>query len=549
VIAEEGPRVLGVLHVCTRNYANIEDLGFEPARQTRLFFGLLASRIVLATLRAAMDLHQMSYPSDLVRLSVAENVDFPSNAIENHTNTGEALRSWATELEASVCDALDSFEPLEVPALPGQDTFDVMELLKPDALLIDGKPISDRTVLLLDDAQYLTHSQRASLLQALARLRSPVPIWVAERFEALGVDDLLSSGAVYGRDYEIIQIEQFWRTKRKRFENLALNAGDRRARASTEVEISSLAAHLDSSLDSASWHDTFEQILGQVETRVRSDVEGQTKFEDWLRHEDLTAGTVRDRAIGWRTLEILIERERRRAQRRFDFALRADELEERTGSQVRAAAELFLARENKLPYYFGPSRLASLGSSNMEQFLWLAGDQFEELISAALLRRQVQLTPERQDQIIRHASDVFWRDIRRRAREPEMVLRLLEGVGQFCQYMTYLPNAPYDPGVTGIAISMTDRENLLNADYLRDRPQHAVVGRVLAAAIANNFLEPTLDYKCKGSMWMVLNLNRLLCPRFSLPLQYGGFKEKTLDDVSSWIKHGFHNLEKAGSLL
>jgi hypothetical protein len=48
---------------------------------------------------------------------------------------------------------------------------------------------------------------------------------------------------------------------------------------------------------------------------------------------------------------------------------------------------------------------------------------------------------------------------------------------------------------------------------------------------------------------MVLNLNRLLCPTYWLPLQYGGFKEKTLDELSAWLKAGFRRPEKAESLL
>jgi hypothetical protein len=114
--------------------------------------------------------------------------------------------------------------------------------------------------------------------------------------------------------------------------------------------------------------------------------------------------------------------------------------------------------------------------------------------------------------------------------------------------MTFLPNAPYEPGVTGIAISMADRANLLDPHYIASHPTHARLGEVLAAAIANNLLEPILDYKCKGTMWMVLNLNRLLCPKYWLPLQYGGFKEKRLDELASWLSNGYKTT-KTESLL
>ena len=55
------------------------------------------------------------------------------------------------------------------------------------------------------------------------------------------------------------------------------------------------------------------------------------------------------------------------------------------------AAELFLAREYDLPYYFGPERIARLASLNIEQFLGLAGTVFEEVVAAELLRGGTQV--------------------------------------------------------------------------------------------------------------------------------------------------------------
>lgn len=546
-LAESGPRVLGVFLSSTRNYASLEDLDFEPARKDRLFFGLMSARIALASLRSCLLLRRLSYPKDLGRIKLRDEKEFlPAGT---GSLDGRALHEWATRQEATVCDALDSFDPGDEESLPGQDTLTAIELLEPGNLLVDETPVAERSVLLLDDIHLLTRSQRNLLLRALGQLRSGVACWVAERFEALAVDELLGSGLYLGRDYEVIAIEHYWRTKRKRFENLALNVGDRRARASTEVEISTLDSCLEGSLDSVEWQEKFQSILGDIEQRVRVQTGGQTRFADWLSHEDLTNGTTRDRAIGWRTLEILIERDRRRSQGAFDFTLPADELEEKTDSQIRAAAELFLALEYKLPYYFGPSRLASLASSNMEQFLWLAGDEFEEVVSAVITRRAPNLNASRQDHITRSASNTLWQEISRRVRTGDLVYRFLEAIAGFCRHMTYMPNAPYDPGVTGIAISMTDRSQLVDSDYLKRRPDHAQLADILASAIGSNLLEPTLDYKCKGAMWMVLNLNRLLCPRFSLPLQYGGFKEKTLDELHAWLVSGFKPPLKSGVLL
>ena len=206
---------------------------------------------------------------------------------------------------------------------------------------------------------------------------------------------------------------------------------------------------------------------------------------------------------------------------------------------MKAAAELFLSQEFNLPYYFGTRKLATLASWNIEQFMRLAGDEFEEVVSSRTVRRAATLDAGRQDALLRVASTSFWSEIPRKARNGEKVLKLLESIGRFCHQRTYEPSASYDPGVTGIAISMQDREFLQDEGFLQRNPEYSVLADVLAAAIANNLLEPRLDSKAKGSSWMVLNLNRLLCVTLDLPLGYGGWKEQHLRDLHAWMTAGY----------
>jgi hypothetical protein len=48
---------------------------------------------------------------------------------------------------------------------------------------------------------------------------------------------------------------------------------------------------------------------------------------------------------------------------------------------------------------------------------------------------------------------------------------------------------------------------------------------------------------------MVLYLNRLLCPHFGLPLGYGGFKEKKLKDLATWLDPGYREPIKDEHLI
>ncbi len=84
---------------------------------------------------------------------------------------------------------------------------------------------------------------------------------------------------------------------------------------------------------------------------------------------------------------------------------------------------------------------------------------------------------------------------------------------------------------------MADRDLLMDPTYLAKYPHHRRLSRALASALAFNLLHAEQNYKCKGKYFMVLNLNRLLCVHYSLPLEYGKFKEKKLDDLAKWLDH------------
>jgi len=82
---------------------------------------------------------------------------------------------------------------------------------------------------------------------------------------------------------------------------------------------------------------------------------------------------------------------------------------------------------------------------------------------------------------------------------------------------------------------MADRAQLLQSAVREKIPGADALFRALASAIANNILSAELNYSVKGGSFMVLYLNRLLCPRFGLPLNRGGFREKKLREMASWM--------------
>lgn len=562
VVGEDGPRLLGVRISCDQNYPQLADMDLDQGHKERLFFGLLNARVVLALLQSVLALRQLEFPDDLAQLSVQPplhqaasfGIDFPCN--------GQQLYDWANRLEAAVCDELNSFSPARSGTLPGQGGLSCLWLMVPTSITLDGNAVSDSSVLLLDDVHKLTRLQRDRLLQTVIGMRAAIGIWLAERFEALNTDEMLSSGAAEGRDYgTTILPEGFWRhtgnNRGNRFETLVLNIADRRARSVAEDDVPSFRSCFQDSLEGTEWNTRYKHIRTLIEARVRESVDVLPQFRDWVEHYATLPGSSAELAVAWRTLEILIEREKRRQQMRFDWALTVDELATKDDSAIREAAKLFLAHEFsppshkwKLPYYFGTSKLVSAASWNVEQFLGIAADQFEEAISEALLkpRQSATIAPARQEAILKAVGYARWRDIPIRVADGREVRNLLDCIGRFAQRETYRPTAPYAPGVTGIAISMKDRDILRRVVNTGGRADLVKLAQIIASALQHNLLEARLDQRSKDDHWMVLYLNRLLCVHFDLPLHYGGWREKSLSELSLWLEQGYKSSADGGLL-
>jgi hypothetical protein len=542
-IDESGLRVVGIMLTCGRTFPDLADLGLQAARARRLLLALLDARAMIGALRSALIARDLRYPDDLqrVRLVISEDARLPGLVTPCD---GVAARRWAEQVEQSICDTIDSLADSGAAGPPGHESMLMLKVLDSGALLVDGAPPAQRWLLLLDDVQKLTPDQRAALRETLLEQRASTTVWVAERLEALSTDELLAAGALPGRDYaDVINLEEAWRRNPKRFEAAVSVIAERRARVASDVaagdaHVSSFAAVLDTSLDSPDWSSRVEEAIGTVHARIRAIVTRDPKYAAWLRSREVLDGTAREKLVAWRTLEILIERHRRKQQQSFEFELGQEELDDKDDSGVRAAAELFISQEFGLPYFFGPSRLAQLGSFNVEQYLQLAGDLFEEALAQSLLRQRPTLSPERQHAILRGAYEARVKDLPRRAKNGRDVLNFITSVGKFCREVTFQPNAPYAPGVNGVAISMQEREVLLDAKRTSNSP-YVRFADMLGTALAQNLLHAELDKSVKNQRWMILYLNRLMCLEYELPPHFGGFRERPLRELITWVERGY----------
>lgn len=90
---------------------------------------------------------------------------------------------------------------------------------------------------------------------------------------------------------------------------------------------------------------------------------------------------------------------------------------------------------------------------------------------------------------------------------------------------------------------------LRDPEYLKRHPEHRRLGDLIASALAHNLLVAQLDYGVKNDRWMVLNLNRILCVKYQLPLNYGLFKERPLSTLAGWVNQRYVEPEQEATLL
>lgn len=526
--------ILGVRLSCAQTYAGLEDAG-PPAIADRLLFGLINARLTVAALRDVAAALRSPLDSTLaqIKLSGVES----SLPDLRKLRTGLDLFEWAQEVENDICSALDSFAPESGLGARGHDALHALTFLADARLGMAGSRLPDRIAVMFDDVHLLTARQRQRLLDEIVRMRTRLPVWMAERYEALSASDILSLGAAQGRDVLTVYIEEHWRSKPKRFESFVKNVADKRAAASVDVDMPTFETCLHESLDPDRWEAELNTGLAAIQGRLRKIVASSSRYSDWIGQREGTSGTLLQRVVEWRALEILIERERRRTQLDFGLPLTVHELERRDDADVHRAAELFVANELGLPLYYGSSTLATIASTNVDQYLGVAGDMFEEALAAALMHRPVPLSAERQDAMVRAAAMTRWSEIPARVPNGRRVREFLLAAGTFAQQQTYRPTAPYSPGITGFAYAMDEHKLLLE--------RFPELAGALASAIADNLLEARPDYSCKGRRWMVLFFNRLLCARFGLPVGYGGFKEQRLTELQSWFRLGPRGISKS----
>lgn len=530
-----GPELIGVFLTCASGYADLPP-GATPTNEG-VFRALLNSRIVLRTLRNLATLLSIS-DQQLVDVQLEYDRTIADLKSIPLSGCGSDLLAWAEGREREVYAKLDHSTG-EADALPADVRLEGVLWLQAVQFTFKGNRVAPRRLLMIDDLHKLRRKQRSFLISELVDLRSAMPIWLAERNIALG-DELLSQGARDGRDLRQYSLEQFWTAPggQHQFVSYAQNILDRRLADQNEIPAGAFVQYLRTQL-------LPEEIQNYTRKHVdslRSYVGKYAKtvlYREWANRADglideHTFESLRD----FYTTKILITRDETKRQMTLELApLNAVELEERDSSQVQGAAEIFMHDELGVPYYFGLDRLCTMATYNVEELLSLAAPLYEALVAKQILRKPgLLLAPDEQEKLLKDAAKGKRDFIPKSHTEGTRAQCLLDSIGVYCRDRTFLPTAPYAPGVTGVRLSQAELSRLENGgrailEFVK------VLKRVLAECIAENLLLARPSSASTGrDSGTIFYLNRTLCAHYGLPLQMGGWQDVSVETLIAWCE-------------
>lgn len=521
VLSDRGPRVIGIYIQCDSSLRDIANLDQSTPR---LFNTLLDTRIVVSFLRAVRRLaesHCIQLPQDC-RLEPLPSGDSPP-LVFSQARTIDELEDICTQIDRDFGTLLNSFpgDPLPKTIQPHARVYALSYL----ALQIQrNSAFSDlMPVVMLDDVQELYPDQRQQLRDEFIR-RAAIPRWLAARTHVFGLEELISlEGAEQGREYREIPLDEIYQERTGVFAKFSANVVHRRLLATeslqqvTASDFKDLLRAPDENVPAEMKNKALSEIVQRI-LELRAGQSLAVKIQDTLGRS--TQAQPFAEMLDIERNLILLERQANRGQSSLFPEL---EIPDTTDAKTDEAARLFLTGRLHWPYYFAFEALAGVASGNVEQLLSTAAVIVDRMIYRAELDRDKSISAKEQEDIFKRCANEYYESLEEKHRRGSAIRQFIDNLGIFCREVTYRPNAPIAPGVNGFGLT---RQEIQQSISNGNNSQEALVFReVLTNAVAGNVFSVRVTKQGQaGSEKIVFYLNRLLCVRFRLPLNYGGWQ-------------------------
>ena len=506
----------GAYLLTSRSYADLEDEEvFTKPQARRLLFALLNARFTLAAIKALQMLRNFEY-EQLEQITFKPSLDLSNKFAPNPVpRTAKELFDWAAGIERQITDIIETY--VATDEKHGHDSLYILNYLHASDFTLDGKNIVDNFIFQLDDCHKLSKTQLEFLRQELVETRISNTVWLAMRYDQFEYEELMSKADKPGRDYNLIQLEQD-------------NKYDRMLGAILEKRsnLSSQDIKLDNSLEQSSAL-TDSQYQTIIEFGHQDIATRQNLYDEFLAYIDENFESLKDRAEQTFALMLFAQREHKTGYPLFPHEW-STYTESIKPALVKLGVQIMPCVFN-YPMYYGTDVLMELSTNNTEQFIGFCNVLYEQLLTQKLLhpRRTLLLTTANQDKLIKdECKKKMKRVLTENGKE---VYTFINNLGGFCRSQTLQLGSSYGP-VNGFAIR--DVESLFGDTI--DMLEGTRLQEVLRVCLANNllFTQPTKQGE-KDKEWTVFYLNRWICGAFSLPLNLGGWRKRTVKELTDWI--------------
>jgi len=519
-LTERGPRVVGMYIQCDsilRDVKHVPQVGDSP----RLFNALLDTRIVGAFVRGLRKLQATGIiPRGALRLLAIAPEESPP-ALFASPATLDELEARCAATERAFGELLNSFpgDPLPEAVQPHARIFALQ------FLAIQFRDVQELQhfipLVMLDDVQDLSQDQRALVRDEFLR-RVSVPRWLAVRTQVYGLEELISvEGKDPDREFRDVRLDEVFQSGGL-FSRFAANVVHRRLQSTealqqvTVEDFKRLMRSPDETVPAEAARPLLDELVQRTGGLAQLPYFSELiqKARSALTRTPIDFSVLVDLQVGL----ILSARYSTRGQRALFPTL---EEPEAPNAKLRDAAEWFATKQCGRPFYHGFETFVQCATGNVQQLLATLAGVVERMVHRAELDRDKSLKPEDQEKILRDVSADYYRALEAKHRRGASLRQFVENLGRLCADVTYKPNAPIAPGVSGFGLTPGELR-----EYVQKQNEDTALFReVLTAAVAGNVLSvrPTKQGQA-GTEKLVFYLNRVLCVQYELPPNYGGWQ-------------------------
>jgi len=531
LIESDDVKLLSCIISCVKNYADIDEM-FRNGRRQQILFALLNVRIVVLMLKSIMSIKDLKERNSLRYVTF---IEYPEDclAIQDQIYDGYSLYCWAQVEERKICQYLDALSDEPANLSLNYSTLFFIKLFEPHNILFHGKVFVNHSLIIFDDVQELTKHQRGLLTTTLFTTRPNLGIWVGERLAALSDSEIIRSNATIGREYESINLEEYWKDRGKIvYKNTLSGIADRRARMYSDG-IAFFDNCLENKIEYKKYSGILLTIVNLIIAQLNNDDSFGCKYLKIVEYIHSKYSSLYDRALALMVIDISYKRDISNGQMSLlQSELSIPDYEVLYKDNVSVAA-YYLSIKAKLPYYFGCEKLKEISSYNIEQFLAFTGAIFEQYAANDVLnskqKSNIKIKPEEQERCIKQVAKQRYDEILSRFEYGENIQNLLKSLSYRSLQTRDRGTNPYAGGAaTGVAISISSLAMLEEERYCK-------LSKILSDCISSNYFDKRYIVH-SGQEWMVLYYNRWICVYYDLPLSYGGWFRATIQDLESFTQ-------------